>query len=683
MKFEYPIFLVGFLFLAIPIIIHLFNFRRYKILYFSSLRFLKQIDEETKSTQKLKHLLVLAARILAFSALILAFAQPYIPAKTDSQSGYPVLAIYLDNSFSMTLKGTEGELISEAREQAKRLVNQVDVTTRILLVTNEMSGIEERILTKAEALDRIDKIEPSAIERKTGEVVQWMRETLDNTASQSEKLGTKQIVLLSDFQSKTSDLSALKSDSLSFYFAAQFKPQQASNLTIDSIWFTDPNFKIGVNNELSVRIYNSSDEAVENIPLQLDVNGSKRDVFIEAAPNSFATTVFNYSDSKPGFKKGVLRIADKQVHFDDDFYFSYAVKDRTNILVLDGEDAVSNIQRVYSLDAFYEVNSVSETSFTSERLQGKDVLVLNGLNSISTGAANLIVSFANEGGTVVIFPGSKIDFSSYNALLKQLNMPLLQATLSEGTRVKSIQQNDVFFKSVFEKKPENLNLPLQSRVYKTTNQSATNAVSLIGLQNGMSLFSRSNSTQSVYLFASSLKSDFGNFTSNALFSTLVLRMAEMSQRSIPLYLTLGTESKFPVFAAKSTENPVRLKSDRTEIIPQTDRKNQLLFISLSNLPKNQTLDAEIYEIEQDGNSLGTVAMNYNRNESDITMLKQTEIEDKLGQQNIKNVSFKSIDKGQSLIQIELDKPFQYWRFCLLMALFFFLTEMLILKFMNK
>ena len=200
MKFEHPGFLFAFLLLAIPILIHLFNFRRYKTLYFSSLQFLKQVDQETKSVQKLKHLLVLITRILAFSALIIAFAQPYIPVDKTSKAGeIPVLAIYLDNSFSMTMKGTEGELISEAREQARKLINQTSEGTRILLVSNEMNGLEQRLVSKADAIDRLDQIKVSSLVRNTGEVLNWMRDELEKESASQQKIGTKQFVILSDF----------------------------------------------------------------------------------------------------------------------------------------------------------------------------------------------------------------------------------------------------------------------------------------------------------------------------------------------------------------------------------------------------------------------------------------------------------------------------------------------------
>ena len=109
MKFVHPGFLWALFALAIPIIIHLFNFRRYKVIYFSSLKFIKHVDQQTRSTQKLKHLLILALRLLAITALVLAFAQPYFPVeRSGNGGGKPVLAIYIDNSFSMTAKGTEG-----------------------------------------------------------------------------------------------------------------------------------------------------------------------------------------------------------------------------------------------------------------------------------------------------------------------------------------------------------------------------------------------------------------------------------------------------------------------------------------------------------------------------------------------------------------------------------------------
>jgi hypothetical protein len=81
MQFVYPSFLLALAAIAIPIIIHLFHFRRYKKIVFSDIRFLKQVQEQNKSKQKIKDLLILLARILAIIFLVLAFAQPFIPSQ--------------------------------------------------------------------------------------------------------------------------------------------------------------------------------------------------------------------------------------------------------------------------------------------------------------------------------------------------------------------------------------------------------------------------------------------------------------------------------------------------------------------------------------------------------------------------------------------------------------------------
>src|SRR5690554_1306218 len=102
MKLLYSEFLYALFFLAFPIIIHLFNFTKYIIIRFPQLRFLQEIQQQSSSSSKLKHLLILFSRILVISSLIFAFTQPYIPISNSGiQQGKKGVAIYIDNSFSM------------------------------------------------------------------------------------------------------------------------------------------------------------------------------------------------------------------------------------------------------------------------------------------------------------------------------------------------------------------------------------------------------------------------------------------------------------------------------------------------------------------------------------------------------------------------------------------------------
>ncbi|MCD4726652.1 MAG: BatA domain-containing protein, partial [Pirellulales bacterium] len=78
MEFVSPSILYALFAVSIPVIIHLFNFRKYKKVYFTNVRFIKEIKQQTKKRSQLKHLIVLLLRILAIIALVMAFACPYI-----------------------------------------------------------------------------------------------------------------------------------------------------------------------------------------------------------------------------------------------------------------------------------------------------------------------------------------------------------------------------------------------------------------------------------------------------------------------------------------------------------------------------------------------------------------------------------------------------------------------------
>jgi hypothetical protein len=123
MKFASPEILWALLALAIPIIVHLFNFRRFKKVAFSNVRFLKEIQQETKSRSRLKHLLILASRLLAIAFLVFAFAEPYIPLEDQiAKQGNRFVSIYIDNSFSMEAENEEGRLLEVARNKAIKMV---------------------------------------------------------------------------------------------------------------------------------------------------------------------------------------------------------------------------------------------------------------------------------------------------------------------------------------------------------------------------------------------------------------------------------------------------------------------------------------------------------------------------------------------------------------------------------
>ncbi|MBP6091199.1 MAG: BatA domain-containing protein [Crocinitomicaceae bacterium] len=677
MKFVYPAFLWSLFALAIPVIIHLFNFRKYKTLYFSSLKFIQHIDQQTRSTQKLKHLLVLLARLLALIALIFAFAQPFIPIKNDSNGGgKPVMAIYIDNSFSMTAKGTEGELLSEALEMARKLIKKAPVETRILLNTNKMDGVEQRLLTKVTALQELDKISPTAMVRNLDDVINWQKAFIETEHATIQRLGVRQFIFLSDFQKQTSRLSRLKNDAINYYYPIAVRPQKSANCYIDSVWFDSPIRKINENNTLFIRIGNSSEEAVQNLELHCLVDRSKRDVFIDIPAKSKTITSINYSDITSGFKKGKITLNDAQLFWDDDFYFSYSINDATSLLIVNGENASPTIERVYKVEPFYKTSVINQQSCTLDAIKKADLIILNGLNNIPSGLRENLVGFSEAGGSIAFFPGEKLNFSDWNTCLNKLNLPNLGALNNSGTKIKKLNYDDPFFKGMFEKEKEDVRFPAVTKAYQinTTGQH----LNLIQLQNSSPLFLRAAGKQATFLFSSCLTPDFGSFTTNALYPSILLRMAEMSQRKAPNNLIIGKDASFPVYASYNASSPIHLLKDKIDFIPEVIDNGFNSELSLSGKEALTLLEAGNYSLKNE-KSVGYLSLNYDRSESETTYLTEQEIKTGLENQAIKNIQLSEIKNGQSNTQVELEKPYEYWKLCLFLALIFLIAEMILLK----
>ncbi|MEJ6617423.1 MAG: BatA domain-containing protein [Crocinitomicaceae bacterium] len=679
MNFLYPGFLWAFAVLIIPVIIHLFNFKRYKTIYFSSLMFVRHVDQQTKSTQKLKHVLILISRLLAFIFLVLAFAQPYFSDGSNGASkGTPIIAMYIDNSFSMQARGSEGELLSEARENARSIIDKSPVDARFIIGTNDMSGIEEHFLTRIEAYEKLDKINLSPISRSTNEIIKWQAELLNSEEAESSKSAT-QYVFFSDFQKKKS----LKNKSYSvdnlIIYPVQLKPENESNVYIDSVWFTSPIHKKNTTNEINLRIGNHGKTLLENVEVQLEIDVFKKTIFVELPANQKTVTTFSYSDKTTGIKKGKIHLIDDHVLFDDAFYISYEVKKYTSALVLNGEDAVPNIGAVLALDNYYKTVEKELTALTKDDFNAIDIVFINGSNPISAGIASYLTEFSSTGGSIALFPGSSPVKSEWNGLLNKLNLPGIGSAISSGTKINSINFDDPFFSGVFESKPERLNLPSVSKVFQATPNSSVSE--LITLKNGLPLFASNHQKGNHFMFYSSLSESFGGFTKDALFSTIILRISELSQRVTPDFISIGSDSRYPIYATLSEQAPIHIKNELIDFIPPSFQVSGTNYISLSGISEIDQLNSGNYDIVTD-KPIGAISLNYTRNESILNYYTQEEIKNHLANSGFKTINYSEIGQSSTLSTVDLNKPLSYWKICVILTLIFVAVEMLLVRFLK-
>src|SRR3569833_2901983 len=184
MHFLYPAFLFALAALAIPVIIHLFNFRRYQKVYFSNVQFLKEVQEQQASRRNLKERLILASRLLALLFLVLAFARPFIPGKNVANAGkQQVVSVFVDNSYSMQALNREGSLLDEAKRRAKEISSAYSINDRYQLITQDFEGKHQRLLSRDEFNDAVDAVKISPENRRLQQIICRQESLLDMNKS--------------------------------------------------------------------------------------------------------------------------------------------------------------------------------------------------------------------------------------------------------------------------------------------------------------------------------------------------------------------------------------------------------------------------------------------------------------------------------------------------------------------
>ena len=229
MSFANPLMLFGLAAILVPIIIHLFNFRRYKTIYFSNVQMLEDIQKKTKRASQIQQLIVLALRVLGIAALALACAQPFLRGGNKTARNGNVVALFVDNSYSMETESKNGSRLYDAVDAAKNIVQSFDFSDDFVLTTQDFSGEESHLLNKDQVLEMLDRIAVSPNSHSFKEIHTFENHTLQNS-------GKANVIhyYISDFQKNNFDMSVLRNDSAAHIGLIPTPAEQLSNVAVDS-----------------------------------------------------------------------------------------------------------------------------------------------------------------------------------------------------------------------------------------------------------------------------------------------------------------------------------------------------------------------------------------------------------------------------------------------------------------
>jgi hypothetical protein len=670
MNFLYPGFLFALFAIAIPVIIHLFNFRKFKKVYFSNVAFLKDIKEQSSAQEKLKNLLILASRILAITFLVLAFSRPFIPSKTSyNQSKTNIISIYIDNSYSMEAVNKEGNLLDEAKRKAKEIVKAFQLNDRFQLLTNDFEGRHQRLLNPDELMQAIEEVKISAASSVLQQVI---------NRQQSIFTGSNNFFsyIISDFQkgfAGSVPISVPKTTSVSL---VKLKSNHLPNIAVDSAWLLSPVHQVNQTEKIVVRLKNYGNEVAKNIPVKLLINNQQKAISsltIDAGQTMSDT--LSFSGLNLGWQKGEITIKDFPLTFDDGLNFTFKVSANQHVLSINGRQRAQYIKALFNADPYFRLTEMPESNINYTAFSDYSLIVLNELNNPSSGLASALKSYLANGGSIVIFP-SLADKEVYNQFLPSLNLPAISGLVTKQHKVSSIELKNPLFKDVFESLPQKLDLPTVNRYFSFIQNNNLNKENLMQLPANALFFARfPQKSGSAYLAATGLGSADGNLAEHPVFVPLMYKIAFASVREQPLYYVVSRDNvlestKINLYKDQS----LKLVADKFEVIPEIRQSNGKTLLYTAD----QVKKSGFYELKQADSLVSLIAFNDNRMESDMHYDDASDLNRLIDKQQI-NLLDPAVDAIGSFVSAK-NNGTELWKLCLILSVIFLAVEILLVRF---
>lgn len=665
MIFANPAFLWGLLALAIPIAVHLFQFRRYKKVYFSNVDRLTVLQTENRRRSNLRRWLVLLMRCLAIIFLVLAFAQPTLPGKGQLlRSGATVVSVYIDNSFSMENSGSDGSQLEAAKQKAREIVAAYRPGDRYQLLSNTMSGEEFHWLSREEFLDAVDALQIAPASHKLAEVVSRQSDFMRQSGA-----ANRHAYIVSDFQRSVADLSDFPSDTLAYFTLVPLEGVAADNLYVDTLRLNAPAYFVGGSVTAEATIANGGSSDVEKLPVKLIVNGRERALAtLDIPAGGSAKAVLRFTIDSAGWLDGRVELTDYPITFDDHYYFTLLAGERINMLLVNGGAPNESLGKLFADDSAVNCQQAPLPS----DLAPFNLILLNEVRDLPSGQAQALVSWVEQGGTLALVPQADGKVEPLNALLAQLQAPRLDRWLKRPVKASAIDYQSSLYQGVFNGASDEMEMPSVQGHYALADQGSVRQT-IITLADGSALLSSTPYGEGrLYLFTTPLVAEWTDFIAQALFVPTVYNMALYSRPQPSVAHTLGSE--MPVYLHNNYDpsgKPPELKqSGNQALLPDIRRAGNRSVMMLHG-----ELSADGHYLLGDDEHL---AFNYPRLESQLDFLSRGEIEELVdGRENILLVRNAAKPLDQEISAREGGTSL--WRWCLMLALAALAGEILLLK----
>jgi len=673
MQFLYPSFLWALMALAIPIIIHLFYFRRFKRVLFTNVKYLKELKEETSNRNRLKNLLVLLSRCLAVAGLVFAFAQPYLPTGDRIKSGINHISVFVDNSFSMTAARQDIPLLDFAKDKARLIINSYSEEDKFQVLSHDFEGKHQRFVSKEDALAFVDEIQITPTVQMVDKIVKRQHQLMETVS------GNKISYIISDFQKSISDFSTITDTTMEVNLLPLQSVNQ-KNISVDSVWFDGPIPFFNQNNKLVVRVRNNSGEDSEQVKLSFKKDGQDKPIGIVDIPaNSVITDTVSVNVDKAGWHEGIVSVTDYPIQFDDEYYIAFPVPDTIKALFINESGSNRFMDALFDGVPYFSLANQNVNQLQYQQFVNFDLIILNDLKNISSGLNNELSQYLKSGGKVLIFPGKTSDIPSYNNFMAINGAGTIIGTNKSVKEVASINTEEFIFSDVYINPSKNLKLPKTTLSFDINNSASGLQEKLLVYRDGTSYLSKYKvGDGQLFVCAAPLDKESNDLVYNAeVFVPLIYKMAITTTKHKNLSYTISNNLAIETDNLRQSGDYVyKIKNEKLEFIPGQIPSGNKITLEVDD----QVKSAGFYDLMLNDQVTGKLAFNYNRRESDMSLYDESALAPLVSHNTKLKIMNEALQANISTSIAEKDRGVVLWKWFLIAALVFLAIEALLLRY---
>lgn len=637
-------------------------------MFFPHTRFLKDIQLNSRKQSQIRYKWLLALRLLFLVSLILAFAQPFFKRNTAAEKTNRLQVIYIDNSNSMALKKGARSLLDIAKEAAQQQVKNASPGDRFLLLTNDRP-VSFQPMPADKTLTAIRDMGNTATSISSSKILASVQSLMQRESRQASDL-----YYYSDFQQSV--FAATPDQALLRNIRFHGIPVQADapqNIYIDTAYLLSPVLLAGQNNQIVVRTKAVGTLSKEAPILQLAVNGqvkSAASLAFDERKEAIDTVSFQPSDAS--WQKIVLTVNDASVRFDDTFRITARSAPGLSVLVLNESQSNPYIQAAFRA---YNGFRLTQADIATAPADFKDynLVILNSITRLDVGLAKNLSAALQKGQSICIFPAKASNVDPLNEGLQTLGDLRIAGIDTTTQTATDLQQGNDLVKDLFERIPENVQLPVANWHYILHAGLNANQQSVLSFRNGDPFLAGYHPYKgALYLCATAIDQVSGNFQGSYFFVPFLYQMAAQSKGSDIYAIAAGTQQPAWLPLNNADErNMVHVQAESLDLIPPQRPNGAGLDVYVDQV----LFQPGFYKLVAQGTDPVWIALNGNREESDLEVWPPAALKNQWKGDNIK---WQDAGDSRRFATDNGWRSFPLWKVCVILALFVLAAETFVL-----